>query len=249
MNLIQIPKKSLGQNFLVDKNIINKIIMIGNIKENKTVLEIGPGYGSLTKKIVSMNPKKIFAIEKDQKLSSFLKKNFTNFENVNIINDLTTNVGIDWFSTPMYSEAIDFLLPYVKRFKIRELDGRLLLENKITPLIQKIIDTKKEVLISVNTLPHTSEFNKNKQIKWLYCVPKYPCDFNDIDFKNIKKFNGYSNHCNDYNAILETVKMGAEIIEIHVTQDKKGNYIDNSVSFDFDECKNIINKIKEIKNN
>jgi len=217
----------------------------GNFELLKNMLINAKNAGFDSVKFQSFNEKIIgeHTRKKDLLASSVTEKN------VNIINDLTTNVGIDWFSTPMYSEAIDFLLPYVKRFKIRELDGRLLLENKITPLIQKIIDTKKEVLISVNTLPHTSEFNKNKQIKWLYCVPKYPCDFNDIDFKNIKKFNGYSNHCNDYNAILETVKMGAEIIEIHVTQDKKGNYIDNSVSFDFDECKNIINKIKEIKNN
>ena len=217
----------------------------GNFELLKNMLINAKNAGFDSVKFQSFNEKIIgeHTRKKDLLASSVTEKN------VNIINDLTTNVGIDWFSTPMYSEAIDFLLPYVKRFKIRELDCRLLLENKITPLIQKIIDTKKEVLISVNTLPHTSEFNKNKQIKWLYCVPKYPCDFNDIDFKNIKKFNGYSNHCNDYNAILETVKMGAEIIEIHVTQDKKGNYIDNSVSFDFDECKNIINKIKEIKNN
>ena len=60
-------KKSLGQNFLFDQNIINKIIKIGNIEENKTVLEIGPGYGDLTRKIVDTKPKKIFAIEKDKK--------------------------------------------------------------------------------------------------------------------------------------------------------------------------------------
>ena len=69
MNLIKKAKKSLGQNFLIDQNIVKKIINIGNINENKTVLEIGPGYGSLTKKIVSMNPNTIFAIEKDKKLS------------------------------------------------------------------------------------------------------------------------------------------------------------------------------------
>ena len=45
------PKKSLGQNFLIDQNIINKIINFGNIK-NKNVLEIGPGTGHLTKKIL-----------------------------------------------------------------------------------------------------------------------------------------------------------------------------------------------------
>ena len=50
MNFFKIAKKSLGQNFLIDQNIINKIIKIGKIAENKTVLEIGPGYGNLTQK-------------------------------------------------------------------------------------------------------------------------------------------------------------------------------------------------------
>ena len=51
------PKKSLGQNFLIDKNIINKIIEIGNINNNKIVLEIGPGHGNLTEAILNKKPK------------------------------------------------------------------------------------------------------------------------------------------------------------------------------------------------
>ena len=74
MKLLHSAKKSLGQNFLVDKNIINKIIEIGNINNNKIVMEIGPGYGNLTKAIVCKGPKKIFAVEKDKKLAFFLKK-------------------------------------------------------------------------------------------------------------------------------------------------------------------------------
>ncbi len=89
MKLQESPKKSLGQNFLVDNNIINKIIKIGNIQKNKTILEIGAGYGNLTKKLASMNPKKIYAIEKDKKLVFFLKKNLASFKNVQIIeNDI-----------------------------------------------------------------------------------------------------------------------------------------------------------------
>ena len=71
-----VAKKSLGQNFLIDKNIINKIVNIGNIDKNKTVLEIGSGFGNLTEKILSKKPKKIYAIEKDKKLASFLKDKF-----------------------------------------------------------------------------------------------------------------------------------------------------------------------------
>ena len=81
------PKKSLGQNFLVDKNIIDKIIKIGNIDKNKVVMEIGSGYGNLTEAIVFMKPKNIFAIEKDKKLSLFLIKKFQGIKNLKIINE------------------------------------------------------------------------------------------------------------------------------------------------------------------
>ena len=74
MKILQKPKKSLGQNFLIDKNIINKIIKIGNINKDKIILEIGAGYGNLTQGISLMAPKKILAIEKDKKLSFFFEK-------------------------------------------------------------------------------------------------------------------------------------------------------------------------------
>ena len=80
------PKKSLGQNFLIDKNIINKIIKIGNLNKDKIVMEVGPGYGNLTESIISMKPKKIIAIEKDKKLSYLLKIKFKNLQNIKIIN-------------------------------------------------------------------------------------------------------------------------------------------------------------------
>jgi len=86
MKRLPVPKKSLGQNFLIDQNIINKIIKIGNIDANNTILEIGPGSGSLTKKIADMCPKKIFAVEKDKKLISLLKNTLNNFNNIEIIN-------------------------------------------------------------------------------------------------------------------------------------------------------------------
>ncbi len=91
MKILHKPKKSLGQNFLIDNNVINKIINIYDI-EKKTILEIGPGYGSLTKKILEMNPIKLFAIEKDKKLFNFLTNEFDNFNNIKFINDDIINV-------------------------------------------------------------------------------------------------------------------------------------------------------------
>ena len=78
------PKKSLGQNFLIDKNIINKIIEVTDIK-NKTILEVGPGTGNLTTFLLKKNPKKVFVIEKDKELVILLKKQFNN--QISIIND------------------------------------------------------------------------------------------------------------------------------------------------------------------
>ena len=79
-------KKSLGQNFLIDQNIISKIIKIGNITKNKKILETGAGNGNLTRKILESKPKKIIAIEKDKNLFFILNKMFSNFNNVKIVN-------------------------------------------------------------------------------------------------------------------------------------------------------------------
>ena len=78
-------KKSLGQNFLTDKNIIQTIVDIGNIKKNNIVLEIGPGTGNLTEAILKQNPKKTFVIEKDFNLVNFLNEKFN--EKISIINN------------------------------------------------------------------------------------------------------------------------------------------------------------------
>ena len=58
-------KKSLGQNFLIDNNIISKILNVIDI-QNKDILEIGPGTGNLTAKILKKKPKRLLVIEKDK---------------------------------------------------------------------------------------------------------------------------------------------------------------------------------------
>ena len=78
------PKKSLGQNFLSDKNIIKSIVDIGNIKNNNVIIEIGPGTGNLTEFILKKKPKKFFVIEKDSNLVKLLYERFNN--KLNIIN-------------------------------------------------------------------------------------------------------------------------------------------------------------------
>jgi len=76
------PKKSLGQNFLHDKNIIDKIIQASEINDKDVVLEIGPGTGNLTKFIINQKPKKLYVIEKDYRLAQDLEKKFLNKINI-----------------------------------------------------------------------------------------------------------------------------------------------------------------------
>ena len=78
-------KKSLGQNFLIDKNIIKKIINLTELKD-KHVIEIGPGKGALTSEILNKDPKSLTIIEKDFSLAGELKKKYFFEKKVRIIN-------------------------------------------------------------------------------------------------------------------------------------------------------------------
>lgn len=77
-------KKSLGQNFLIDKNFVDKIIDIADI-ENENVLEIGPGIGTITYEMAKI-AKKVLAVEIDENLIPILQQNLEEFSNVKVIN-------------------------------------------------------------------------------------------------------------------------------------------------------------------
>jgi len=100
-------KKSLGQNFLTDRNILEKITGIIKI-EKKSILEVGPGTGNLTSYILKNNPKKIFLVEKDENLVTSLRNEFG--EKVTIINKDILNVD----EKKIYNEKLTVFgnLPY-----------------------------------------------------------------------------------------------------------------------------------------
>ena len=87
-------KKSLGQNFLIDKNIINKIISIDNLN-NENILEIGPGSGNLTDFIIKEKVKNIVVIEKDESLCKLLGIKFNKIKNLKIIKQDILNYNLN----------------------------------------------------------------------------------------------------------------------------------------------------------
>jgi len=183
-------------------------------------------------------------IVKDHPEHLRLEKTTISPKNIETINKIANEVGIEWFCTPMYPEAVDFLNNYVKRFKIRVYDGEALFKNKDSELISKVLKTGKQVIISSQVSPRKTKYFGNKQISWLYCVPKYPCNVEDLDFKDIKDFDGYSNHCPHFLAPLTAVSLGADIIEVHITANKSKNFIDNNVSFDYNELTSLVGLIR-----
>lgn len=78
------PNKRLGQNFLIDQNVLKKIVEAAKISPEETILEIGPGLGVLTKELAK-KAKKVIAVEKDADLAKILKEILKDCENVEII--------------------------------------------------------------------------------------------------------------------------------------------------------------------
>ena len=114
-----IPKKSLGQNFLIDKNIIEKICNSGNVSQSDTVLEIGPGTGNLTESILKKKPKKFYIIEKDERLIKNLSEKFDNkliIINEDILNydlKLLSNTNLIIFGNLPYNISSQILINFI----------------------------------------------------------------------------------------------------------------------------------------
>jgi len=163
------PKKSLGQNFLVKKIYLKKIVQAAGISNKDFVLEIGPGLGSLTKFLVQ-KAKKVIAIEKDKKLAEFLKKNFKNTKNLRIIEGDILRVSNNFFKKlPKYKVVAN--LP----FNIASAVLRKLLELEHKPTViyclvqkevgEKICSQNKENVLSLSVKIYGKP-------KYLFKIPK-----------------------------------------------------------------------------
>ncbi len=160
-----VPKKSLGQNFLIDKNLCKKITKSLNIK-NKIIIEIGPGTGQLTDEIIKLNPKKLILIEKDNKLFKLLKKKYIKLDFVEILNidainlDVSLNENFSIVSNLPYNIASKLI------FKI------LIKYNNIQEMIFLV---QKEVSIKFS---YQINMKNNKYCLFLKTISKYEVLFN-----------------------------------------------------------------------
>ncbi len=158
-------KKKYGQNFLVDKNIINKIINLINFN-NLRILEIGPGDGKLTSGILNKKPKKLDLIEIDKELFNGLCKSYQGYDFIEIKNEdiLKTNIKDNYdllisnlpynISSQVLLKIVllnkapnDMILMFQKEFALRLLENNL---NAINSIIKCFYNIKLVFNVSRN---------------------------------------------------------------------------------------------------
>lgn len=170
---------------------------------------------------------------------------------------------VDFFVTPFYPEAVDFLEEVgVKKYKIREKDARILVSEdgssspvEATPLIKRIMETRKPVYMSVQRKPLDMHWMYHPQVSWLYCVPKYPTPLEDLELWKCFFDYGFSCHTPEVVAPVTAAVMmmhaktfhGSKVIEVHVSNEPKSDYVDGNVSFNFEELAQVVKMVRAVE--
>ncbi len=163
-------KKSYGQNFLVDVNILNKIIDFAEITEKTMVIEIGPGIGSLTEQLAK-RAKKVVAYEIDKMLIPILKDTLKSYQNIKIIHEDVLKADVMRMIQEEFEEGQDIAvvanLPYYITTPI--LMG--LLEKEL-PIKRYCLMMQKEVAQRLCGGPNTKAYNALTIAVQYYTIPK-----------------------------------------------------------------------------
>ena len=188
-------KKSLGQNFLVDQNIIEKITNIVEIKD-RCVLEVGPGTGNLTYKILEKLPKKLIVVEKDSNLVNLLKKKLES--NIDIINkdilkldeNLISKEKLIVFGNLPYNISTEILCKWILNIKSHNFwfDYLILMfQKEVADRIISKFNTKNYGRLSILS-NWKLEIKKIIDIKPASFIPKPKIDSTVLFFKPKKEF-------------------------------------------------------------
>jgi len=133
------PLKGLGQNFLIDKNVLQKIIEASNLKPTDTVLEIGPGIGTLTQALAG-KVDRVISVEKDSVMAKILNETLLNCKNVKVISGDILKTDVSSFKLQALKYKVIANIPYYITSPLI----RKLLEEKNPPQ-EMVLMVQKEV--------------------------------------------------------------------------------------------------------
>lgn len=149
-------KKSLGQNFLIDTNILKKIVSFANLEENSGAIEIGPGIGALTEQLARTS-KKVVAFEIDQRLLPILNDTLSPYPNVKIIHNDVLEADVAEVISEEFDEINDIMvvanLPY---YVTTPIIMKLLEEH--LPIRGIVCMLQKEVADRISAKPGTKDY-------------------------------------------------------------------------------------------
>ena len=187
------PKKSLGQNFLIDKNISNKILKLINNFENKNIIEIGPGTGALTEIIINKKPKKLILIEKDKYLFDILFAKYKKNKSIKIYNEDALNFNFTRIKKPKsiianlpYNISIKLIINWLKH--ISDFKEIVVMVQKEVAQKMNYKNTSKMNRLNVLT-SITSNFNIEFNVSRNVFFPKPKVDSSVIKFSQKNKIN------------------------------------------------------------
>ena len=152
-----------------------------------------------------------------------IKKSELRFEQVKKIKKFADQIGIEFFCSPFYPEAVDFLDKLgVKRFKVASRTCTLNDPHSLETL-KKIAETKKPVIISMGMGGDKKQimkiFSKNKTI-FCYCISEYPTSLEKINWKEAEKYDGFSDHSMGIVAPILFTLLKKQVNAKHITIEK-----------------------------
>ena len=158
--------KSLGQNFLIDDNVIDKIIDGARVKEGDKVIEVGPGIGTLTREMAK-RAEKVVAVEIDKNLIPILKETLADFDNTEVVNEDILKVDINKLVDEKLSGGPVKLIANLPYYITTPIVMKFLEED--IPVTDIVVMVQKEVADRINAVPSTKDYGALSVAVQYYC--------------------------------------------------------------------------------